>query len=405
MPAPGTLLGPRLRVVRELGSGGMGVVVLARDEALERDVAVKLAHPHLVESASQRRRFLEEARAIARVRHPAVVEIFAFGEHAGAPYFTMEYVPGPSLEDHLARSGYAPMTPTEMLGVLRPVVAGLGAIHARGAVHGDLKPANILIGEGFRVLVADFGLSFEAERAPSELLGTPAYTAPERIRGDVMPPALRPRADLYALGVLAWELSTGRVPFDAPDASRVHAQHLYKTPPSLLEERPDLPARVDDAVQALLAKAPTERPASGEELIAALEDAEARAQQPYRSVLLVDDDPDFRALLRACFECELRVQNVVEAGSGPEALEALRGAHYDLVVVDLNLGEGPNGLELTAAIRERHPAHELGILVVTGQGSASDWRVLSRLGADAFVVKPLEPDAFITTARRLLEEG
>ena len=161
----------------------------------------------------------------------------------------------------------------------------------------------------------------------------------------------------------------------------------------------------EPAVQALLAKAPTERPASGEELIAALEDAEARAQQPYRSVLLVDDDPDFRALLRACFECELRVQNVVEAGSGPEALEALRGAHYDLVVVDLNLGEGPNGLELTAAIRERHPAHELGILVVTGQGSASDWRVLSRLGADAFVVKPLEPDAFITTARRLLEEG
>ncbi|MBX3246340.1 MAG: protein kinase [Myxococcales bacterium] len=394
----GTYLAPRLRVLRVLGEGGMGVVYLARDEALERDVAVKLVDPARVSDEGMRRRFLEEARAMARVRSDAVVEIYAFGERDGAPYFVMEHM-ADSLHDWLERQGREPLALDVALGILERVALGLEDIHACGTVHGDLKPGNILIGQGFRVCLADFGLATELE-AELELVGTPTYLAPERIRGDDLPPELRARGDLYALGVLAFELLAGEVPFDAPDVGRVYAQHLYKPIPSLTELRPDLPPALDHAVRALLAKRPEDRPSSADPLLDALRAARRRAEAKVSHVLVVDDDPDFRALVRACIEEELGACTVEES-DGTDALTRLADRRFDLVVLDLHMPD-MNGIELTAAIRERHAREELRILVVTGHGSASDWRILKGLGADAFVVKPLDTDGFVSQARRLL---
>lgn len=394
--AEGTYLAPQLRILGVLGAGGMGVVYRARDEALARDVAVKVVDPERVSDPRTRARFLEEARAMARVRHPAVVEIYSFGEHHGAPYFVMDYVDGTSLDAWLRRRDNTPVELGVALAMLEGVAQALEAIHAKGTVHGDVKPGNVLFTHDFKVRLADFGLATDLT-SDLELVGTPAYLAPERIRGDLVPPELRRRGDLYAFGVLAFQLLAGELPFDAPDVARVYAQHLHKIPPSLAKHRPDLPERIDEALQHLMAKEPSARADSADPLLRALRLSDPRTPR----VLVVDDDPDFRALVRACIEVELEPCIVAES-DGSDTLALLEQRRFDLVVLDLHM-PGMNGLELTAAIRARHAKDELRILVVTGHGSASDWRVLRELGADGFAVKPLEPMTFTIAARRLIE--
>ncbi|MCZ7679033.1 MAG: serine/threonine protein kinase [Sandaracinaceae bacterium] len=173
-PAEGALVDGTYRVRGMLGEGGMGVVLLAHDERLQRDVAIKLIRPELAEAA-HRARFLEEARAMARVRHPNVVEIHAFGELDGAPYFVMEYVAGSDLETFLAKRGGL-LSPGEAHSVLLQLCRGVEAIHASGAVHRDLKASNVLVGDGFRVVIADLGLARTLDGAPVEgavVSGTP----------------------------------------------------------------------------------------------------------------------------------------------------------------------------------------------------------------------------------------
>lgn len=392
----GTYVAPRLRLVDEIGRGGMGVVYRARDEALARDVAVKVVDPQRVSAPDVRARFLEEARAMARVRHPAVVEIFAFGEHRDAPFFVMEYVRGTTLARWLRELAQPALELELATPILEGIAEALAAIHSSGAVHGDLKPANVLLTDDFRVRVADFGLATDLSSDLS-LMGTPAYLSPERIRGDAVDAALRPRVDLYSFGVLAYQLLTGVLPFDAPDVARVHAQHLHKAPPTLARHRPELGARVDLTLRALLHKDPSARASSASDLLRALHLADPRAPH----VLVVDDDPDFRVLARTCIEAELEPCVVVES-DGSDALSLLEARRFELVVLDLQM-PGMSGLDLTKAIRERHAREALKILVVTGHGSASDWRVLREHGADAFTVKPLEPGTFTSAARRLIE--
>lgn len=380
---------------RTLGSGGMGIVLLAFDEGLAREVAVKLVHPHLLKDPSVRASFLEEARAMARVRHPNVVEIFAFGDHDDRPFFTMEYVPGPSLDAFHARRDHGPMPLIEVLRILDDVAAGLDAIHEYDTAHGDLKPGNILVGPDNQVQVADFGLTVKSD----VFAGTPSYLAPEQIAGSA-DPGMRSRGDIYSLGVVAHELLTGRRPFVAPDVGRIYAQHLYKPPPRVTALRPDLPVEIDAVVASALRKDPHERTRTARELVDGLRRVR-RAMRPTRRVLIADDDEDFRALVRACLEEELTVDTIDEVNNGRDALNSLRSRHFDLAIVDLHMPR-MNGLELTASIREQISRDELRIVVVTGHGTASDWRVLSQLQADAFLVKPVEPDALISTVEPLL---
>src|ERR1700712_1194762 len=190
-PDVGTLIGDSYRVVGPLGQGGMGVVVLAVDERLERDVAIKLIRPAYTRNANARERFLIEARAMARVRHENVVEIYAFGELLQTPYFVMEYVPGTNVAHWLDDGILEDRLPSidEALGYLDQVCRGVQAIHKAGAVHGDLKPSNVLIGPASRVAVADMGLSrlFDPTGRLGEhpMAGTPAYMAPEFARTDL----------------------------------------------------------------------------------------------------------------------------------------------------------------------------------------------------------------------------
>ena len=383
----------------------MGVVVLARDVRLERDVAIKLIHPDYVASEDAHARFVHEARTMARVRHENVVEIYAFGEHGGAPYFVMEYVPGVTLDARRREIGA--LSVDEAIGVIEQVCRGLTAVHRAGAVHRDLKPSNVLIGPAFRVCVADLGLARVLDLPRNSdrdtVSGTPAYMSPEMVRGDVVPPGMHLRADVYSLAVMTFELLTGRLPFETDDAAQMMAHHARDAPPLASELRADLPAAFDAVIARAMEKMPAQRTPSADRFRRELLDARqsARLSGTALRLLVADDDEDFAALVRETLDWAFPGAEIVVARDGDEAMRELDRRPAALAVLDLDM-PGLNGLELTAAIRATQPSERMPILVVTARGGAPDWRLLSALGADGFLVKPIDPMALVALARRSL---
>jgi eukaryotic-like serine/threonine-protein kinase len=262
-------VGDRYLLRGELGRGGMATVHRALDEVLEREVAVKLLHAHLANDPAFLDRFRREARAAAALSHPNVVAVHDWGETDEGAYLVLQLIEGPSLREVLRRR--ARLTGGEALTVLAPAATGLGAAHAAGLVHRDVKPENLLLGRDGTVRVTDFGLARAAASATSTfgadvLVGSPHYLSPEAVRG--LP--LDPRADVYALGVVLFECLTGRPPHEGESPFATAVQHTSRRvpPPSELVEgiRPDL----DELVVAATAHDPDDRPDDGLDFAQAL---------------------------------------------------------------------------------------------------------------------------------------
>jgi serine/threonine-protein kinase len=407
VPVAGTLIDGTYRVIGPLGQGGMGSVVLALDERLQREVAIKLIHPAYGAASDARERFLAEARAMARVKHENVVEIYAFGELDDVPYFVMEYVPGTSIANWLDDLILANRLPSvdESLGYLDQVCRGLTAIHAAGTVHGDLKPNNVLLGPASRVAIADLGLSrlFDTQSGAGDLplAGTPAYMPPEQMMPDV-PAALLPRADVYALGVLAYEMLTGDLPYDIEDVQdmlRVHARRKAPRLPS--DVRPRLNRVFDDVLLGALRFDVNERTATADDvrrqLLRARESMQARVDD--LRILVADDDGDFLDLAREALDYAFPGADIETVSDGEQALAAIDRTPANLAVIDLDMPR-MNGVELTMALRA---SHDLAIIVCTAAGGAPDWKLLQSLGAEGFLVKPIDPYALVTLARKALD--
>lgn len=259
----------RYAVERELGRGGMGIVFLARDIALDRLVAIKLLPPALATSTDRRARFLREARTAARLSHPNIVPIHSVEESDGLVFFVMGYIAGETLGGRIRRLGRLPAA--EVSAVMREVAWALAYAHRQGVVHRDVKPENILLErEGGRAMVTDFGIAHvagdAADTPAGQVVGTARAVSPEQAAGE----PVDGRSDLYSLGVTAFLAATGQWPFEGESAAAVLAQHLTQPPPPVLGLRPDLPAPLAHAIERCLAKAPEDRFASGEELAAAL---------------------------------------------------------------------------------------------------------------------------------------
>ncbi|WP_437638464.1 protein kinase domain-containing protein [Sorangium sp. So ce854] len=402
VPPDGTILGGVYRILGRLGEGAMGVILLARDEQLQRDVAIKLLRPEQLDNAQMQARLLAEARAMARVHHPNVVEIYAFGEYDNAPYFVMQYVPGVTLDSYVHSKG-GRLVLDEALSILDQVCLGVSAIHASGIAHRDIKPSNILVGHALRVVVADLGLAKRiprGDRIELAFSGTPAYLAPEVALGRQLDPALLPRIDVYALGVVAYYLLAGRLPFQSTSTVDLVMQHAYQPPIPPSELCLDLPSSFDAPVLAALAKEPDERTASADALREALLDARSAMATYARStrVMVADDSPSFRAFLVSVLAQALPGAIIETAPDGTAALAAIEANPPSLGVFDLDM-PGLDGIALTAAVRKLPKGGDFPIIVATGTGGAADWQCLSRLGASAFLVKPFDAGQLITLAR------
>jgi eukaryotic-like serine/threonine-protein kinase len=277
-------LGSALTLEQELTGGGMATVYVAQDNALNRKVVVKVL-PSDLAAAMSVERFKREILVSAGLQHPHIVPVLGSGEVDGLPYFIMPFIDGESLRTRLTRG---PLSVRETVGIMKDVARALTYAHGRDVVHRDIKPDNILLIGGSAV-VTDFGVA-KALRASHTTgrggravtpggtsamitahgiaIGTPAYMAPEQAAGD---PATDHRADLYALGIVSWEMLTGTAPYQGMSPQQVMAAHMVSSPPSIGSRRYDVPKALAAVVDQLLAKEPRDRPRSAADLIRALE--------------------------------------------------------------------------------------------------------------------------------------
>ncbi len=397
----GLLVDGTYRILGSLGEGGMGVVKLAQDERLDRLVAIKFMLPHLVDD-DFRARFRQEAKAMARVSHPNVVQIHSYGEHEQVPYFVMEFVPGMTLEA-FARA-QRPMAIDIALRIVESLCDGLGAIHAAGAVHRDVKPANVLLGIDLAPKLTDLGLALLRRDVSytDEIAGTPAYMAPEVGFQMDSAPEMAPRADVYALACIAYELLTGTSPFLAPTPIATILKQRHVVPPAPSTIRPELGPEVDAALARALAKDPVERTPSAEAFRRDLIARRTGASEPAR-ILLAEDGEDFRDLMQLELAHEFPDAEIVAVRNGYEALAAFENQTPSVCIFDLQM-PGLDGTELTSLVRARADSERVPILVLTGSGMPSDWQRLHALGADRFLVKPVVIEDVIAMVRTSLHD-
>jgi hypothetical protein len=268
----GTRLG-KYEIRTEIGRGGMGAVYKGYDPALDRYVAVKVLAPHLVWEKESVERFVREARSAAKLKHPSIVTIYDVGQEGGWYYFVMEYLEGEMLTAVIEQRG--PLPPDEAVRILRPLADALDYAHHRGLVHRDIKPSNVHIGLEGHVTLTDFGIARAAQEsrltATGTIVGTPEYMSPEQVRGLTADA----RSDQYSLAVVAYEMLSGRVPFEADSTLALLHMVAYEPPPPIHEARADLPAGVQTVLARALAKQPGDRYTTAREFVDALERAMA----------------------------------------------------------------------------------------------------------------------------------
>jgi len=259
----------RYSVDREIGRGGMGVVYLAHEVALDRPVALKVMPRAMAAQPALRERFLREARTAAKLTHPNIVPIHAVNEAGDFVFFSMAYVQGRTLGERIR--GRGPLTSKEAARILQDVSWALAYAHAEGVVHRDVKPDNILLEDGSgRALVTDFGIARhrtqESLTSMGEMLGTAEYMSPEQASGG----AVGPESDIYSLGVVGFFAVTGTLPFEGETVASVLAKHLTQPPPKLASVAPEVPAHLADTIDRCLRKDPAERFRDGAALAEAL---------------------------------------------------------------------------------------------------------------------------------------
>ena len=258
----GTEIVDRYRIERRLGVGGMSTVQLAFDQRLERYVAIKLLAEHLADDPTFVSRFRREALAAARLVHPNIVQVFDFGfdERQGQHFIVMEHVPGHSCAELLRDHGRLEVD--QAVDVVTQACRGLDYAHRNGVVHRDVKPGNLLVSDSDVVKLADFGIARATDQSSitqvGSVLGTAAYLAPEQARGE----AAGPRADLYSLGVVSYQLLTGRLPYEANSLSELALKQQREPAPPVDELNPQVPPELADAVALALSLDQEDRPSS-----------------------------------------------------------------------------------------------------------------------------------------------
>ncbi|WP_309890487.1 protein kinase domain-containing protein [Archangium sp.] len=298
-PRIGTVLQERYRILQRLAAGGMGVVYRGERLELGRAVAIKFLHPWMAADSSFQRRFQIEAQAMSRLSHPCCVSVIDYGVQGDSPFMVMDFVTGQTLRTLVREGGPVPVK--RALGIVRQVLAGLAHAHAQGIVHRDIKPDNILlteaIGLGDQVRILDFGLA-KLRDTVSNLttglaVGTPSYMAPEQIRAG----EIDVRTDLYAVGVLLFELLTGAKPFDGERVAEVMRKHQEETPPTLgsLRAGAGFSQELEAVVRKAMAKQPVDRFQTAADFAGALEglpDVTAPSELPTLQVASPSSGPD-----------------------------------------------------------------------------------------------------------------
>jgi serine/threonine protein kinase len=409
---PSQIAGYRIEGVA--GRGGMGVVYRATHVHLGRTVALKLLNPELAASEEFRERFVREARAAAELEHPNIVPVYDAGEVDGRLYLAMKFIEGTDLAQILEKEGT--IAPERTMGYLQQLADALDVAHEHGLIHRDVKPANALL-DGDRLYLTDFGLTRRVDStrpltATGRAVGTAAYLAPEQIRGE----PLDRRVDVYALGCVIFQCLAGKPPYLRDTDMLIMWAHVGAEPPSLSQERPELPGAVDRVIKKALAKSREDRYDTCGELISemkrALNPSQAVDQLPpafhtqgvpekLPKVLLVTTDPGISLTIEAA----LRRSRLVLDQAADAATAKSRAEKEPPTVVLLDAGlDGGGALALSEALRADETTRAAKIVLLTNQHARIDMSKLAPI-VDDYLAYPFPPLQLFNTLREHIPEA
>ncbi len=387
----GHLLAERYRIRRLLGSGGMADVYEALDLELDETIAVKVVHPDVANRESMVNQFKKEIKLARKIVHPNVCRIYDFGSAGDLKFVTMELVEGSTL-DTLTRERTDLDLDTK-IEMFREILSGLEAAHAIGIIHRDLKPQNVMVTTEGRAVIMDFGIARELSTdeittATSEVIGTPAYMAPERMLGN----RVDQRADIYSLGVILFELATNRRPFSGMTVFDMAQNQLSVDPPNPSAINPDLPPWLEPIILKMLAKSPEDRFQTVAELMAGLPQSGR-----IKTVLLVDDD----AIMLNLVGVHLNQAgiSVVTAKDGAEGVSMVLDKEPDLLCLDFTMPQ-MDGFQVADYLKRM--GKKIPIFMLTGMQDPQYEKQAARLGIEQFFTKPLDIETFVQAVSRRL---
>ncbi len=393
-PMIGRLVDGRYQVRSRIARGGMATVYLATDLRLERRVAIKIMHGHLADDVAFKTRFVQEARSAARLAHPNVVNVFDQGQDSDMAYLVMEYLPGITLRDLL--KDYRKLTPEQTVDIMDAVLAGLAAAHKAGIVHRDLKPENVLLADDGRIKLGDFGLARAATANTATgqaLLGTIAYLSPELVTRGVADA----RSDIYAVGIMMYEMLTGEQPYVGEAPMAIAYQHANDTVPTPSSKNPSVPAELDELVLWSTARNPEERPHDAREMLERLREVEPAIRAP-------------RTAARETQATMVLTGAASRFGGATAETTVLGGGAPVLTAPGPDAGDGDAGGEETTALRAATARRKRRgywifalVLLLTGLAAGTGWYFGAGPGALAQV--PDVSTQLPENARTILEEA
>ncbi len=380
--AQGELVDGAYEIRGVLGEGGMGEVYDAYDRVLNRRVALKVTRPNIAADY-----LLLEGRALAAIHHPGIVTVHSMGKHRGLGFLVLERVQGLSLDrmidDRRARGEQFGVR--EALDLLIAIADALSVVHKAGLAHRDVKPGNVMLAPGGRVVLMDFGLVLpNADRAGHRrVAGSVQYMAPEALTGDVEAGAAD-LGDVYALGVVGFELLTGIIPFADGEPADVYRTKRKMPQPAISDYRSDVPESLANLIAQMMAPEAEDRPQGAETLLWQLRGVRTRSVSlqpgaPAFQVLVVDDDPDMRDALALYVRAAAPDAELELLGTGAEGVQSVRRRVPDLLLLDLDLPD-MNGIEVCMILRGMDLGDGCMIVSITGRATRADVELLEQLG-------------------------
>lgn len=388
----GRLVDGRYQVRSRIARGGMATVYLATDLRLERRVAIKIMHGHLADDNTFKTRFVQEARSAARLAHPNVVNVFDQGQDSDMAYLVMEYLPGITLRELL--KDYKKLTPEQTVDIMDAVLSGLAAAHQAGIVHRDLKPENVLLADDGRIKLGDFGLARAASANTATgqaLLGTIAYLSPELVTRGVADA----RSDIYAVGIMMYEMLTGEQPYVGEAPMQIAYQHANDTVPMPSSKNPGVPVELDELVLWATARDPEERPNDARVMLERLREVEPDIRSPR---------PHGRTQATMVL-----AGGAMAAGAATAETTVLGGAVAAAPVTTLEASGGDDGDDAaalsTSADRRKRRGYWIFalVLLLTGLAAGTGWYFGAGPGALATV--PETATFLPENAQQVLEEA